>query len=168
MNSWYVFIHHHFFRFPELPAGGGLIVRCSRAIHRDPARYEDPDRFNPDRFLNHSLPAAAYANSSDVNARDHFSYGGGKRICPGIHLAERSLFAMTSRMLHTFDILPELDAEGHEIPLDLNAISSQLIAAPLPYPARFKVRSKAIEQLLEREYSEKLHSGDLESWYDLK
>lgn len=141
---------------------------CSRAIHRDPARYADPDSFNPDRFLDHPLPAAAYANSSDVAGRDHFSYGSGKRICPGIHLAERSLFAMTSRMLHTFDILPELDSEGHEIPLDLNAITSQLIASPLPFPARFKVRNKAIEKLLDEECSEKLHSGNLESWYDLK
>ena len=142
--------------------------RYCRGIHRDPARYADPDTFNPDRFLGHTLTASAYANSSDVAARDHFSYGGGKRICPGIHLAERSLFAMTSRMLHVFDNLPALDSEGNDIKLDLNAISSQLIAAPLPFPARFKVRSKAIERMLEKEYSENLHSGDLDSWYDMQ
>lgn len=116
--------------------------------------------------MNHTLSASAYANSSDVAARDHFSYSSGKRICPGIHLAERSLFAMTSRLLHTFEIQPALDERGRPIMPDVNAITDQLIAAPKPYPARFKVRSEAIERLLKKEWSEKLYEGKLESWYD--
>jgi cytochrome P450 len=77
--------------------------------------YPEPERFNPNRFLNHPLGAAVHLNSSNVTARDHFSYGSRKRICPGLHLAERSLFNMTARLLHTFDILPALDAQGTEI-----------------------------------------------------
>lgn len=73
---------------------------------------------------------------------------------------------MTSRMLHAFDILPALDSEGRAIPLDLNAITSQLIAAPLPFPARFKVRNESMEQLLLKEFSENLFHGELESWWD--
>jgi hypothetical protein len=73
---------------------------------------------------------------------------------------------MTSRMLHAFDILAALDDKGHEIPLDLDAISSQPIAAPLPFPARFKVRSQEIGTTLEREYTEKVNEGMWESWHD--
>jgi cytochrome P450 family 619 len=66
-------------------------------MHQDALRYTEPDKFLPERFISYHKSAAAYANSSDVAARDHFNYGGGKRICPGLHLGKQSLldFAFT-------------------------------------------------------------------------
>lgn len=34
-------------------------------------------------MLGFDLGAAEYAASPDVFGRDHFGYGGGRRICPG-------------------------------------------------------------------------------------
>jgi cytochrome P450 len=128
------------------------LLSC-RAIHMDANRYPNPTKFQPERFLNHSLGAAAYANSSDIAGRDHFAYGNGKRICPGLHLAERSLFNMTARLLQTFDIKPALDATGAEIPVDTHAVTQGLLMAPLPYQARFIIRSDKMKHLLEMERS---------------
>jgi cytochrome P450 len=129
----------------------------------DPNRYANPEVFAPERYLDHKLSASAYANSSDASARDHFAYGGGKRICVGIHLAERSLFSMTSRLLHAFNFKPALDAEGREIPVDVDDVVTALIMAPGEFPARFEVRSEAIAKLLDREYAERVE-GIGESW----
>lgn len=129
----------------------------------DPNRYPDPNAFRPERFLSHPLSAPAYANQPDVDARDHFSYGGGKRICVGIHLAERSLFTMTSRLVHTFDIKPALDKDGKTVPVDAEGTRNGLIMSPNPFRARFIVRSEKLAKLLENECKEKLQSvGD--SW----
>ncbi len=115
----------------------------------NPKRY--PARFWPERFLDHNLSAATYANSTNVAARDHFGYGGGLRICPGLHLAERSLFNMTARLLQAFDIKPELDTQGAPIPVDVSAYTTGLLSAPEPYKARFSIRNEKIKALLERE-----------------
>ena len=137
--------------------------RPIRAIQMDPERYPNPTAFNPDRFLEFPLSASAYANSADVAARDHFSYGGGKRICVGLHLAERSLFTLTSRLLHVFDITPALDSKGEPIPVDVDDVRTGLIMAPNPFRARFVVRNKEMAALLEREWREKVASVG-ESW----
>lgn len=135
---------------------------AKRAMHMDPARYPDPNSFRPERFLSHPLSASAYANSPDTAARDHFSYGGGKRICVGLHLAERSLFVMTSRLLHAFDITPALDGEGHPVPVDVQGTRNGLIMSPNPFKARFVVRSAKVGELLERELEKVKTVG--ESW----
>lgn len=58
----------------------------------------------PERYLNHPLSAAAYLNAADPLDRDHFSYGAGRRVCPGVHLAEKSLFLNIARVLWGFDL----------------------------------------------------------------
>jgi hypothetical protein len=38
------------------------------------------DKYKPERFLHHDLTSGEYAAHPDVNERDHFSFGGGRRI----------------------------------------------------------------------------------------
>lgn len=133
-------------------------------MHKDDERYWEPESFRPERFLNHPLSAAAYANSSNVNARDHFSYGGGKRICVGMHLAERSLFTMTSRLLHIFDVQQAIDTQGRPISVDPGNVRTGLIMAPEPFKARFVYRDDHMKELLQSELKENVESvGD--SWW---
>jgi cytochrome P450 len=83
-----------------------------RAIHRDPDLWDNPDTFDPSRYINHSASAADYINTSDPKSRDHFSYGAGRRVCPGVHVAERSLFINISRVLWGFDLSKKRRNDG--------------------------------------------------------
>ncbi|KAJ5425755.1 cytochrome P450 [Penicillium sp. CMV-2018d] len=49
-------------------------------------------RFDPMRYEGYTKLAADYANAPDAATRDHYTYGIGRRICPGIHLADRNMF----------------------------------------------------------------------------
>lgn len=60
---------------------GTLAVVAIHAIHRDPAYWEDPLTFDPDRFL----PGRAKGRSS----WQYLPFGGGPRACIGDHFAIR-------------------------------------------------------------------------------
>jgi cytochrome P450 len=69
----------------------------------------------------------------DCAQRDHFTFGAGRRICPGIHIADRSLFVAVSRLLWGFKIEPGRDAEGKLMPLNADEMGAGFVAAPEEY-----------------------------------
>jgi cytochrome P450 len=64
---------------------GSIIMVNWWALHYDPNRWDHPEKFDPDRMEGHTMSAAEEAASGDPLDRSHFAYGGGRRICPGIH-----------------------------------------------------------------------------------
>lgn len=54
-------------------------------------------------------------------------------MCPGLNVAERSLFLGIARMLWTFNITKAKDADGNEIPIDRDAIEVSQSACPKPF-----------------------------------
>ncbi|KAF2269375.1 cytochrome P450 oxidoreductase-like protein [Lojkania enalia] len=117
-----------------------VIIFSPYAIHR--VIYEDPETYNPDRYLNHPRLAMDYAGSPDFDNRDHYSYGAGRRICVGIHLAERTQWRVIAKMLWAFNIEPGVDEEGKPIELDVTAYKDGFAHEPKPFVARFVPRSE--------------------------
>ncbi|KAH8812310.1 cytochrome P450 [Xylogone sp. PMI_703] len=109
-------------------------------INFDPEKYKDPYKFNPERYLPYELPAAAYVNITDPNQRDHFSYGAGRRICPGLHVAEKSLFLNIARLLWGFDIMKK-KVGGKVVEPDTEMIPGWL-SVPKPFESNIVVRSE--------------------------
>lgn len=123
------------------------------ALHFDPERYERPDDFVPDRYLNHTLKAGAYAAHSDPYERDHFDFGAGRRICPGMHLAENSLFITIASLIWAFEILPPiLDGQVGTVDVSDKAYEEGVNTLPKPGKLRFVPRSKTVEETIKVEW----------------
>ena len=76
-----------------------------RAVLHDPVMYPDPDSFKPERFID-----------EDGSLRDDpvltTAFGFGKRICPGRHLADATIFIVIASMLSVFNIKKGSDTNG--------------------------------------------------------
>jgi hypothetical protein len=76
--------------------------------------------------------------------RDNFNFGAGRRLCQGIHIAERSLFLGMSRILWGFNVSQPLDTV---IP-DVNDLVGGITVHPKPYKADIKPRSPKTVQII--------------------
>lgn len=137
-----------------IPKGTTVIINVW-ALHHDPTRFPNPDIFDPERFAGRTLLAPDYASSADYENRDHYGYGSGRRICPGIHLAERNLFLAMAKLLWAFEFSENKDKFGNTIPLDVDpttAYSEGLLHCPKPFACEIKIRSDARRATVMREF----------------
>lgn len=81
----------------------------NRAIHRDPALYPDPDTFNPDRWLSPQYPTFREPLHQYPNMNNYSVFGFGRRLCPGAHIAERSLNIIVARVAWACTISKAVD-----------------------------------------------------------
>lgn len=95
------------------------------------------------------LTAGECIHTSDINLRDHWSFGAGRRVCAGYNLAENSLLMLTARLLWGFDVRPQIDAAtGQKYEYDLWDYRPVRLFGPNPFPAQFEVRSEAKKAMI--------------------
>ena len=123
----------------------------SRAIHRDEKLYKDPDSFEPARYLNKPLPAADYINVNNPYDRDHFTYGAGRRVCPGVHVAERSLYINIVRTLWGFDIAKAAGSDGKLIEPE-TAMVRGFLSVPKPFQCQISTRSARHAEVIREDF----------------
>ena len=68
-----------------------------RAIFHDPSTYPEPNVFKPERFLN---PDGSLRDDPLLSS----AFGYGKRICPGRHFVDTTLFIYVASLLSVFRI----------------------------------------------------------------
>ena len=97
-------------------------LRCFRAILHDPERYPDPEEFKPERFLN-----------KDGSVREDpalsLVFGIGKRICPGRHLVDSTIFIVACSVLSVFNVTKAKDKNGNEIGVKVGVSDSRRFVA---------------------------------------
>lgn len=98
-------------------------------------RYANPRNFDPLRQDPALTLSENNAISQDSTRRLHFTFGAGRRVCPGFHVAQRNLFIALSRMLWAFNIERKRDVYGRETPIDRDAIAPEngLIVRPADF-----------------------------------
>lgn len=136
-----------------IPKGAGVLNNVW-GIHMDPKRHPNPRRFDPERYRDDHQSLGDAAANPDASKRDAFTFGAGRRICPGIHVAERSLFLAMSRILWAFNIEPALDATGKPILPDPDRLTQGFVCMPEGYPARITPRSKERADMVLKEWKE--------------
>lgn len=123
-------------------------------INMDPQRHPEPRRFNPDRYASDTLSLADSAANPDPTKRDHFTFGAGRRICPGMHVAERSLFLGMARMLWAFNFDAPRDAQGNPILPDPDRLTQGFVCLPEDFAVKIEPRSKERAEKVLREWKD--------------
>ncbi|GMH16756.1 hypothetical protein Nepgr_018597 [Nepenthes gracilis] len=79
----------------DIPAKTRILVNLW-AIGRDPKSWNDPETFNPDRFIGSRI---------DYKGQDFelLPFGGGRRVCPGMTFATASTELALAQLLRSFD-----------------------------------------------------------------
>ncbi|KAL5323736.1 hypothetical protein ACEPPN_008277 [Leptodophora sp. 'Broadleaf-Isolate-01'] len=140
-----------------IPKGTTILINAW-GLHHDPKRFPNPDIFDPDHYLGVTKLAPELAASADYDARDHYGYGSGRRLCPGIHLAERNLFLGIAKLLWAFEILPGKDENGlriknEDIDVDpVTAYSEGFLTCAHPFGCEVQVRGGTRKETILREF----------------
>lgn len=131
-----------------LPKGTILMVNAW-GMHMDDRTFPNPSAFIPERFADHPFLASEYA-AGDWDRRDHYGFGAGRRICPGIHLAERNMFLAVAKLLWAFRL-------EEAVPNDSDPVTGYhqgFLYCAKPYGCRPVLRSENIRRAIEREFCE--------------
>ncbi|KAJ7825773.1 cytochrome P450 [Mycena olivaceomarginata] len=126
-------------RIPE----GSTIIANSWGIMHDECIYPSPMEFHPGRFLNAEHTAAGL----NPDPRK-FSFGYGRRICPGKELADDIIFMSIAMILATFDLRrPKATVKGELV------YTSSLLSHPPHFDCEITPRSPDAEALVLLSYA---------------
>jgi cytochrome P450 len=123
--------------------------------------------FKPERFLDEKMSMSDLTTQADPYKRDHFAFGAGtmsqrldtefvlilsqnigRRICPGIQIAEQDMFLALSRLLWAFDFSPP---PRTQIDTDQSAFFGETVRRPKPFQVVITPRSERRVATIERE-----------------
>jgi len=128
-----------------IPKDSLVFVNVWHFLH-DPKVYQSPFIFNPERFL---------GPNPEPDPIDRGLFGYGRRICPGIHLADVSVWINVVKAIAGIEVIPAVDDNG-EIKLPIPDTTDGIIVRPIPFDCIVKPRSEHLLQVLE----EALRNGE--------
>jgi len=140
----------------HIPKGSSMFINVWTLNNnvKNPRAF-DPSRHTPEMTANDN-----YGIDSDSSKRAHFTFGAGRRVCPGFHVAERGLFTAISRLLWGFKFTRKLDSAGVPIPINQDEVTQGFIVRPVPYPAVIKPRDNGRVKLIRNSWKEAQKSLD--------
>ncbi|KAF8893737.1 cytochrome P450 [Mucidula mucida] len=121
-----------------VPKGSIIITNLWQMLH-DPEVYPDPMHFDPTRHLGKEVQ------------RDprHACFGFGRRVCPGLHLAEASVYILVAMSLAVFDVSPVIEDGVPVLPTHENTDGT--ISHQKPFKCNLQPRSERAVALIRSE-----------------
>ncbi|GAW06633.1 cytochrome P450 [Lentinula edodes] len=128
---------------------GSTIMPNVWAILRDKKTYgPTAHMFNPKRWLLKTdsnetghCAEAQWRLNPDMRDPVGITFGFGRRVCPGKHMGLASFQMNVASLLHSFNITPTLDDNGHVVNLEIEYVSG-LLNGPVPFECSIKPRSE--------------------------
>ncbi|KAH9983676.1 cytochrome P450 [Xylariaceae sp. FL0662B] len=146
----------------KIPKGAAVMWNVW-AVQNDAMRHPNPRRFDPNRWKHDSQTSAEAANNPDATKRDHFIFGAGRRLCQGMHIADRSLFLAVSRLLWAFDFRRAVDeSTGEAIVPNMADLTEGLFVQPKPFEADIVPRSTLKAERVREEWRQMTELLDAE------
>jgi len=121
------------YRGYRIPAGSTVIANIW-AMGRDERVYADPEVFRPERFENLDREKAEFMDPR------RYTFGFGRRVCPGLLLADGSIWLAFANIIATLDITKARDASGQELS-PVAAWVSGFVSQPVSYVVDIRPRS---------------------------
>ncbi|KAI1322612.1 putative cytochrome P450 phenylacetate 2-hydroxylase [Xylariaceae sp. FL0255] len=140
-----------------------LTIMNLYAGNHDPTAFDHPDDFLPERWLDGRKGRTdLFTEGGDKLGVPHLTYGAGRRVCPGIDVANRNLYATLVLLLHFFTwerqplgkeeqklVFPSFRAE-RECSLEMDALADTATptdAQAVPWSAGLKFNCRDPEGL---------------------
>ncbi|KAK7052015.1 putative cytochrome P450 [Favolaschia claudopus] len=114
--------------------------------------YDDPENLIPERYLLNENGTKPGADGSDL--RPNLPFGVGRRVCPGIHLAQNSININTMNFVWAFNFTPDTDTQGNPILLDMFDYHKGIGTGPRSFRCKITPRSAEKADIIEREFLE--------------
>ncbi|KAJ3790675.1 cytochrome P450 [Lentinula aff. detonsa] len=128
-----------------IPKGSLLIPNLWKLMH-DPRVYHNPFEFKPERFLADALASEGLGRQVEPHPRET-CFGFGRRICPGMHLADATVFASCVTSIAVLDIGKCI--EKGVVVEPVNDRTSGTISHPKPFKCSIKPRSPKAVALIQ-------------------
>ncbi|KAJ7176735.1 cytochrome P450 [Mycena filopes] len=117
---------------------GSKIMLNTYAIFHDPEIFENPDVFNPDRFLNSEYGTRP---GMDTDFRDNFLFGAGRRICIGQWIGRDTMQLTSMRLIWAMKFSNARDpATGKPLSRDLDTYAHNFVVMPRPFKCTIEPR----------------------------
>ncbi|KAI0052063.1 cytochrome P450 [Auriscalpium vulgare] len=125
-----------------IPEGATIYANIWAILH-DEATYPSPSTFQPERFLDANGKLRPLSKTDDPG---WVAFGFGRRICPGMFLAENSVFLYIASILYVYDISKARDVDGSEVEPEVEYTG--FISHPMPFKCRLLPRTKEANELI--------------------
>jgi cytochrome P450 len=133
-----------------IPKGATCIANTWHCNRDRTVFGDDADEFKPERHLGDN--GELLPGPKETNREGHVSFGFGRRICVGRHLANDSLFIHTGRILWAATLKCGRDGNGRERPPDTSAfVEMGVINRPPPFDCMISPRFPEVQSILAEE-----------------